>query len=187
MRVIAGEAKGRRLRGPRGTETRPTSDKVKEALFSILGDRVKNARMLDLFAGTGGIGIEALSRGAAHLDFVESDEVLADILEQNLTACGFSDRADVHRSDAFRFVKQIRQPYDLVFADPPYHTWHLKKLLPALGQGAMITANGLAIVEHFRKIKLPPRLGLLETVRSYEYGDTILTLYRKEEKDRPPE
>ena len=180
MRVIAGEAKGRRLRGPRGTETRPTSDKVKEALFSILGDRIKDSRMLDLFAGAGGIGIEALSRGAAHLDFVESDEALADILEQNLTACGFSDRAEVHRMDAFRFIKQIRQPYDLVFADPPYHTWHLKKLLPVLGQGAMITPDGLVIVEHFRKIKLPGQPGNLKAVRSYEYGDTVLTLYRRE-------
>jgi 16S rRNA (guanine966-N2)-methyltransferase len=183
MRVIAGEAKGRRLRGPRGTEVRPTSDKVKEALFSILGDRVKDARMLDLFAGAGGIGIEALSRGAAHLDFVESDEALADILEQNLTACGFSARAEVHRSDAFRFIKQIRRPYDLVFADPPYHTWQLKKLLPVLGRGVMITPDGLTVVEHFRKIKLPTRIGHLETVRSYEYGDTILTLYRREKTE----
>jgi 16S rRNA (guanine966-N2)-methyltransferase len=185
MRVIAGEAKGRRLRGPRGTETRPTSDKVKEALFSILGDRVKDARMLDLFAGAGGIGIEALSRGAKRVDFVESNEALADILEQNLTSCGFTGGADVHRMDAFRFIKQIRQPYDLVFADPPYHTWHLKKLLPVLGRGAMMTPDGLTVVEHFQKIKLPTRTGHLETVRSYEYGDTILTLYRKQRLASP--
>lgn len=161
-------------------EVRPTSDKVKEALFSILGDRVVDAKVLDLFAGMGGIGIEALSRGAAHLDFVEVDEALADILEQNLTACGFTDRASVYRMDAFRFIKQIRRPYDLVFADPPYHTWQLKKLLPVLGQGAMITPDGLVIVEHFHKITLPKQIGDLEAVRSYEYGDTVLTLYRRE-------
>jgi 16S rRNA (guanine(966)-N(2))-methyltransferase RsmD len=152
---------------------------VKEALLSILGDRIKDARMLDLFAGSGGIGIEALSRGAAHLDFVEVDEAIADTLEQNLTACGFSDRASVYRMDSFRFIKQIHRPYDLVFADPPYHTWHLKKLLPVLGQGAMITSDGLVVVEHFHKITLPQQIGNLETVRSYEYGDTVLTLYRK--------
>jgi len=185
MRVIAGEAKGRRLKGPRGSETRPTSDKVKEALFSILGDRVKNAKILDLFAGIGGIGIEALSRGAAHLDFVEVDEALAEIMEQNLAACGFAERASVYRMDAFRFIKQIHRPYDLVFADPPYHAWQLKKLLPVLGQGAMITPDGLVVVEHFRKIHLPTRIGDLETVRSYEYGDTILTLYRKERPASP--
>jgi len=183
MRVIAGEAKGRRLKGPHGTETRPTSDKVKEALFSILGNRVVDARMLDLFAGSGGIGIEALSRGAAHLDFVEADEAISDTLEENLTACGFSDRASVYRMDAFRFIKQIHRPYDLVFADPPYHTWHLKKLLPVLGQGAMITPDGLVVVEHFHKIELPKELGNLETVRSYEYGDTVLTLYRSKKSE----
>jgi 16S rRNA (guanine966-N2)-methyltransferase len=180
MRVIAGEAKGRRLKGPRGTETRPTSDKVKEALLSILGDRIKDARMLDLFAGSGGIGIEALSRGADHVDFVEVDEAIAGTLEENLTACGFSDRASVYRMDAFRFIKQIHRPYDLVFADPPYHTWHLKKLLPVIGQGAMISSDGLVVVEHFRKITLPKQIGNLEAVRSYDYGDTILTLYRRE-------
>ncbi|MBI3812295.1 MAG: 16S rRNA (guanine(966)-N(2))-methyltransferase RsmD [Nitrospirae bacterium] len=179
MRVIAGEAKGRRLKGPRGAETRPTSDKVKEALFSILGNRIVDARMLDLFAGSGGVGIEALSRGAAHLDFIEVDEAISDTLEENLTACGFSDRASVYRMDAFRFIKQILRSYDLVFADPPYHTWHLKKLLPVLGQGVMITPDGLVVVEHFHKIELPKELGSLEAVRSYEYGDTVLTLYRK--------
>lgn len=179
MRVIAGEAKGRRLKGPRGTETRPTSDKVKEALLSILGDRIKDARMLDLFAGSGGIGIEALSRGAAHLDFVEVDEAIADTLEENLTACGFSNRASVYRMDAFRFIKQIRQPYDLVFADPPYHAWQLKKLLPVIERSVIISPDGLLILEHFRKVKLPQEIGELQTVRSYEYGDTTLTLYRK--------
>lgn len=179
MRVIAGEAKGRRLKGPRGSETRPTSDKVKEALLSILGDRVKDARVLDLFAGSGGIGIEALSRGATHVDFVEVAEAISDLLEQNLTACGFGDRASIYRMDAFRFIKQIHRPYDLVFADPPYHNWQLKKLLPVLGQGAMISPDGLAVVEHFHKIHLPKEIGNLEAVRSYEYGDTVLTLYRK--------
>ncbi|MBI3610860.1 MAG: 16S rRNA (guanine(966)-N(2))-methyltransferase RsmD [Nitrospirae bacterium] len=179
MRVIAGEAKGRRLKSPRGAETRPTSDKVKEAIFSILGNRVVDARVLDLFAGTGAIGIEALSRGAARVDFVESDKATADILAQNLAACGFQVRAESHRTDAFKFLKQIRQPYDLVFADPPYHTWQLKKLLPALGQGDIITPDGVLVVEHFRKASIPNEIGPLEAVKSYYYGDTVLTLYRK--------
>jgi 16S rRNA (guanine966-N2)-methyltransferase len=179
MRVIAGEAKGRRLKGPRGSETRPTSDKVKEALLSILGDRIKDARVLDLFAGSGGVGIEALSRGATHVDFVEVDEAISGILEQNLTACGFGHRASVYRMDAFRFIKQIHRPYDLVFADPPYHAWQLKKLLPVLGQGDMISPDGLAVVEHFHKIRLPKEIGNFVTVRSYEYGDTVLTIYRR--------
>ncbi|HUK55508.1 MAG TPA: 16S rRNA (guanine(966)-N(2))-methyltransferase RsmD [Nitrospiria bacterium] len=180
MRVIAGEAKGRRLRSPRGTEVRPTSDKVKEALFSILGNRIVDARMLDLFAGTGAIGIEALSRGAARVVFVETDRAMTDLLEKNLTACGFQSRAEIHRTDAFKFLKRTHGPYDLIFADPPYHAWPLKKLLPALGRGAMISPGGLLIVEHFRKTALPKPSGKLRVVRAYEYGDTVLTLYREE-------
>jgi len=178
MRVIAGEAKGRRLKSPRGTDTRPTSDKVKEALFSILGNRIVDARMLDLFAGTGAIGIEALSRGAARVDFVESDRAMVDILEKNLTACGFQARAETHRTDAFKFLKQSHGPYNLIFADPPYHAWHLKKLLPAVERGDMISPGGLLIVEHYRRIALPDSVGKLQVVRSYEYGDTVLTLYQ---------
>ncbi|HTN43388.1 MAG TPA: 16S rRNA (guanine(966)-N(2))-methyltransferase RsmD [Nitrospiria bacterium] len=180
MRVIAGEAKGRRLRSPRGTEIRPTSDKVKEALFSILGNRVVEARFLDLFAGTGAIGIEALSRGAARVDFVESDRAMADLLEKNLAACGFQARAEIHRTDAFKFIKQGHGPYDLIFADPPYHAWQLKKLLPAVERGAMISPDGLLVVEHYRKIALPVPVGRLRVVRAYEYGDTVLTVYRGE-------
>ncbi|HET6465537.1 MAG TPA: 16S rRNA (guanine(966)-N(2))-methyltransferase RsmD [Nitrospiria bacterium] len=185
MRVIAGEAKGRRLKSPRGTETRPTSDKVKEALFSILGNRIVDARLLDLFAGTGAIGIEALSRGAARVEFVESDRAMADILEKNLTACGFHGRAEIHRTDAFKFLKQAHGPYDLIFADPPYHAWHLKKLLPAVERGDMISQGGLLIVEHFRKIALPDPVGNLRIVRSYEYGDTVLTLYVRDSPASP--
>jgi 16S rRNA (guanine966-N2)-methyltransferase len=182
MRVIAGEAKGRRLKAPRGMDTRPTSDKVKEALFSILAARIEGARLLDLFGGAGGIGIEALSRGAARVEFVESDRATADILSENIAACGFRNRAEIHRMDAFRFLKQAQEPYDLIFADPPYHDGRLKKLLPALGRGDMISPGGLVIVEHFRKIPLPNRIGTLQSVRSYEYGDTVLTLYAS---DRP--
>jgi len=180
MRVIAGEAKGRRLRSPRGTETRPTSDKVKEALFSILGNRVVDARFLDLFAGTGAIGIEALSRGAARVDFVESDRAMADLLERNLAVCGFQARGEIHRTDAFKFLKQGHGPYNLIFADPPYHAWHLKKLLPSIERGAMISPGGLLIVEHYRRTALPDPVGTLRVVRSYEYGDTVLTLYHGE-------
>jgi 16S rRNA (guanine(966)-N(2))-methyltransferase RsmD len=154
---------------------------VKEALFSILGNRVVDARMLDLFAGTGAIGIEALSRGAARVDFVESDRVMTDLLEKNIAACGFQSRAEVHRTDAFKFLKKARGPYDLIFADPPYHAWQLKKLLPAIERGGMISPDGLLVVEHYRKIAPPDPAGKLQVVRSYEYGDTVLTLYRGEE------
>ena len=184
MRVIAGEAKGRRLRGPRGVQTRATADKVKGALFNILADRIIGLRMLDLFAGTGAVGIEALSRGAAHVDFVESDEESVELLEDNLTACGFMDRASIHRSDAFRFIKkEADAPYALVFADPPYYAWQIKKLLPVLGRGDILSPGGLAVVEHFRKTDVPEAIGRLRRLRTYEYGGTVLTFYERLETE----
>ena len=180
MRVIAGEAKGRRLKTTRVQDIRPTSDKVKEALFSILTGRIQGARMLELFAGTGAIGIEALSRGAAQVDFVESDPAAVKVLEENVAACGFSHRAGIHPMDSFRFMKQARTSYDLLFADPPYHRGLLKKLLPAIGQGDIMKPNSLVIVEHFRKITVPNKISHLVTVRAYHYGDTVLTLFRRE-------
>jgi 16S rRNA (guanine966-N2)-methyltransferase len=161
-------------------DTRPTSDKVKEALFSILAARIEGARLLDLFGGAGGIGIEALSRGAARVEFVESDRATADILSENIAACGFRDRAEIHHLDVFRFLKRAHEPYDLVFADPPYHDGRLKKLLPALGRGDMISPGGLVIVEHFRKTPLPDRIGALTSIRTYTYGDTALTVFGEE-------
>ena len=178
MRVIAGKAKGRRLKTGRLPDLRPTSDKVKEALFSILAPQIEGARMLDLFGGAGGIGIEALSRGAAWVDFVESDPETLHILEQNLFSSGLKGHAGVYCMDAFRFIKQVSTVYDLVFADPPYvHPRILKKLLPALGQGVIISNTGLTVVEHFRKVRVPNKIGQLEVVRSCRYGDTILTFY----------
>ena len=180
MRVIAGEAKGRRLKGPRGTKTRATSDKVKGAVLNILADRIVGVRMLDLFAGTGAVGIEALSRGAAQVDFVESDEDSVALLEENLTACGFMDRASIHHSDAFRYIKKEADgPYRIIFADPPYYSWQIKKLLPVLGRGAILSPGGLAVVEHFRKTDLPEEIGKLRRLRTYEYGGTMLTVYER--------
>lgn len=179
MRVIAGEAKGRRLKAARRQHLRPTSNKVKEALFAILSSRIEAARILDLFGGTGGIGIEALSRGAGQVDFVESDPAAVKILKGNLAACGFGDRAAVHFMDAFRFIKRARGHYDLIFADPPYHSGLLKKLLPVISQGDIIRSNGLVVVEHFHKVSVPDKIGCLEAGRSYFYGDTVLTLYHK--------
>ncbi len=179
MRVIAGLAKGRRLRAPRIPGIRPTSDKVKEALFSILADRVGNSRVLDLFGGTGAIGIEALSRGAREVEFVESDPAAIKVLHKNLEACDFTERAVVHCMDAYRFLKQAAGPYDLVFADPPYHWKQLKKLLPALSRGDIMGSGSFFVLEHFRKVPVPEGFGSLKGFRSYQYGDTVLTFYRK--------
>jgi 16S rRNA (guanine966-N2)-methyltransferase len=171
MRVVAGEFKGRRLAAPRGTRTRPTADRVREALFSMLGD-VSDARVLDLYAGSGALGIEALSRGAESATFVERDARAAAVIERNLAALGLDQ--PVVRQDALRFVARAEGTYDLVFCDPPYDfasrlAGPLAERLPAL------TAEGARIVtESDRRKPLELPLPLL-TERTY--GDTRIAIH----------
>ena len=172
MRVVAGQFKGRRLQAPRGRRTRPTADRVREALFSILGD-VEGARVLDLFAGSGALGIEAMSRGAAHAVFVERDRRAADAIRRNLTGLGV--RAAVIEGDVLTFVRQRPQgPYDLVFADPPYDSagrvaGGLSQELPAL------LADGARIVTE--SDKRSPLVLDLPVVLERDYGDTRITVH----------
>ena len=123
LRIIAGEFKGRRLHVPRGSTVRPTSDRVREAWFSIVQQSIPDARVLDLFAGSGALGFEALSRGAARVDFVETRRVSITTLKENIEALKVEDRVTIHRMDALRFAERL-QPgaYDVAFADPPYAT-----------------------------------------------------------------
>jgi 16S rRNA (guanine(966)-N(2))-methyltransferase RsmD len=172
MRIVAGAYKGRRLHAPRGSATRPTADRVREALFSILGD-VAGARVLDLYAGTGALGIEALSRGAASAVFVERDLHAAAAIQRNLDAVGAA-AATLRRQDALGFLAAERGTYDLVFADPPYDAAPrlgapLSERLPAvLSEGARI------VIESDKRKPLELALPLL-TERVY--GDTRMAIY----------
>lgn len=187
MRVIGGTSRGRRLAGPRGRDIRPTAAHVKEALFNILADRMAGARVLDLFAGTGNIGIEALSRGAQHVTFVESSPTAGRVLRANLQRCGFGRLADVRLMPVSRFLKHCREPaYDIVFLDPPYQTQEAEKVLPSLGRDAIIRANGVVVVEHFHKFPPDDRIGHWALVKTYRYGDTCLSVYRSVREETPP-
>jgi 16S rRNA (guanine966-N2)-methyltransferase len=175
VRVIAGRYRGRRLQAPRGAATRPTSDRVREALFSVLGDRVEGARVLDLFAGSGALGIEALSRGAAEATFVDSAPAAIRAVTANLEALGAS--ADVRRADAGRFLgaaQAVARQYDLVFLDPPYRLAgrlgsELTAALPA------VLAPGAAVVaESDRRAPLELGLPILDERR---YGDTLIRIH----------
>jgi 16S rRNA (guanine966-N2)-methyltransferase len=175
MRVIAGRWGGRRLQAPPGDATRPTSDRVREALFSVLGDRVDGARVLDLFAGSGALGIEALSRGAAHATFVDSAPAAIRSLRANLSALGAD--AEVRRADARRFLGAASangRHYDLVFLDPPYRLagrlgGELAAALPAvLAPGAMV------VTESDRRAPLELELELIDERR---YGDTLIRIH----------
>lgn len=120
LRIIAGEFKGRRIKTPAGDRTRPTADRVREAWFSILQAEMPGARVLDLFAGSGALGLEALSRGAVAVDFVETHGPALDVLRANIATLGVEDRVKVHPTDAPRFAERVTAPYDVAFADPPY-------------------------------------------------------------------
>src|SRR5688500_13537138 len=148
MRVIAGSARGRKLKTPKGDAVRPTSDKVRGAIFSILLARrpLEGATVLDLFAGTGALGIEALSRGAKTAVFVEKDSRTAALIEENLAATGFTERGRVIRVDAERFPLGDLPPFDFVFADPPYALVQESRAVAAMGP--LLATGGIALVEH---------------------------------------
>ncbi|MBM4119804.1 MAG: 16S rRNA (guanine(966)-N(2))-methyltransferase RsmD [Nitrospira sp.] len=180
MRVIAGTQKGRRLHGPKGPDLRPTADRVKEALFSILGARVAGARFLDLFAGTGAIGIEALSRGAASVMFVESSPSAGRILKTNLAACGLEAKAHLYLSQAETFLRSQRAgavAFDIIFADPPYQFDPTATLWPILSRTTALAPGGLLVFEHATKLALPPAIPSLSLLRQYHYGDTTLSVF----------
>ncbi|MDH4097024.1 MAG: 16S rRNA (guanine(966)-N(2))-methyltransferase RsmD [Nitrospira sp.] len=181
MRVIAGTHRGRRLRVPQGSLVRPTSDRVREALFSILGNRIPNSRVLDLYAGTGAIGVEAISRGATHVTCVESSAEALKLLRQNILDCGIAHHITVYAHTVKQFLNRPEQwegPYDIVFADPPYTiAQELESLLTQPVTERLFAADSWLIVEHAEKTTLPVCLGSTAYVRRYRYGDTALSLY----------
>lgn len=193
MRISAGVAKGRRIgfkkafssRKSEAGELRPTSSKVRQALFDIIRDRIDGAVFLDLYAGTGSIGIEALSRGSRQAVFVESDRLRIKMIEQLLSEFRFRDQAKVVAMNARNFVDREAKKgkrYDIIFLDPPYHSEELMEILPRVGKGTILKEDGLVIAEHFSKMKLPEVAGNLRLVRSYRYGDTMLTVYKTTEE-----
>jgi 16S rRNA (guanine966-N2)-methyltransferase len=171
LRVVAGEFKGRRLRAPRGTRTRPTADRVREALFSMLGD-VGGARVLDLYAGSGALGIEALSRGAATAVFVERDPLAVAAIERNLAAIGVE--AVVVRQDVLRYLPRADGPFDLVFCDPPYDSAS-RLAAPLAERLPVLTAEDARIVTESDKrhpLELPFPL-----LTERDYGDTRIAIH----------
>ena len=149
MRIIAGKYRGRKLYAPKGWQIRPTADRAREAIFNILGDRVRGARVADLFAGTGAMGLEALSRGAAQAVFVDSQPAALAAIRRNLETLGL-DEPRVIKADLSRGVGPLAEtgPFDLIFMDPPYAKDILSLVLARLKQGELAAAGGLAVVEH---------------------------------------
>jgi 16S rRNA (guanine966-N2)-methyltransferase len=172
MRVIAGTARGVPLAAPRGVGTRPITDRVKETLFAILGDRVPDAHVLDLYAGSGAIGIEALSRGAERVDFVERDRTAVKALRSNLARTRLAENALVHEMEVERYLALGDGPWSVVVLDPPYEVRAivapLRALVPRLAPGASV------VIKHFWRAETPEVEGLAVT-RQRRFGETMLT------------
>jgi 16S rRNA (guanine966-N2)-methyltransferase len=181
MRIIAGALKGRRLVAPKGATTRPTADQVRIALMDTLTPRLAGARVLDLFAGAGGVGLEALSRGAAEAVFVERDPRAVAALRENVEALGVGHAARVRRADVLRELAALYRAgerFDVVFLDPPYDAGLVETTLEALGGGGLLLADAWVIAQHFTKRAPPERLGSLFAFRGRRFGETTLTFYR---------
>ncbi len=183
MRVTGGTGRGIRLKAPSGLRVRPTSDKVKQALFNILGEKVQGAAFLDLFAGAGGIGIEALSRGAARVVFVDDSRRSLDVIRENIMQTGFGDRAEVVSSKAEAYLRRTAERFDILFLDPPYAE-ELKPLLELISGAGMLRPDAIVLAEHFRKQPSPEKAGALTLYREARYGDTILAFYRRDRGER---
>ena len=183
LRVVAGVQKGRRLKQPVGPGLRPTSARVKEALFSIISERLSNAQVLDLYAGTGALGLEALSRGAREVVFVENQESSINVLRENIQHCSLSECSTIVAEDVETFLITPPSPhdtttFDLVFVDPPYEISNLEPLLSKLDATQRVTRSGFVVVEHFKKTLLPLQTGQLQQWRQSRYGDTMLSFYQ---------
>ncbi len=176
MRIISGSARGRRLLTPVGMEIRPTTDKVKEALFSILHFDLPGKHLLDLFAGTGQLGLEALSRGAADVVFTDSSKKAVALIRQNVDITGFGAQSTIFQTDAFSYLSSTDRRFDIVLLDPPYEKGLCEKAAALLPR--VLNQDALVVCETRPDENLPDRIGFLSAVKEYRYSGIRLTVYR---------
>jgi 16S rRNA (guanine966-N2)-methyltransferase len=182
-RIIAGHARGRRLKSLAGQATRPTGGRVRQTFFDIVAPRIRSARFLDLFAGGGGVGLEALSRGAAQVVLVESSGPAVEVLRHNARALSDAGgEVQVFRQDARTALGALAdrgRRFDIVYLDPPYASDLYEEVLGDLGQGTLLADDGLVVAEHFHKRALPETIGRLERTRTVRVGDHCLSFYQR--------
>ena len=179
MRVITGKARGVQLKTPDGMTTRPTSDRVKEALFSIIQFEIPTASVLDLFGGTGQLGIEALSRGAKSAVFVDAGEPACRLIKENLRRTKLESDAKVVRADYMDYLKRCREKFDIIFLDPPYAEVFLENALKCIAEIDILQSGGIIVTERPLGKDLPWELEGFIRSKDYKYGNTILTIYRR--------
>lgn len=188
MRVISGTAKGRHLKAVPGMGTRPTTDKVKEAIFSMIGPYFDGGIVLDLFAGTGGLGIEALSRGMDRAVFVDMDKKSIDVVRENLAACRLEQEAEVYRNEAERALKVLAKKesenrFALVFLDPPYRMKTADKLMGEMHSLGLLAPEAVVLVEHASDFRYPEAFGPFVCRKLALYGETAVAIYDYQHED----
>jgi 16S rRNA (guanine966-N2)-methyltransferase len=187
MRIIAGTFRSRQLKSLKGLALRPTSDRLRESLFNVLAERIPGCRFLDVFAGTGAVGIEALSRGAAEVVFIENHSPAAKLIQKNLDSLGICRNTRILKLDAVRALQRLAAehntasvPFDIVFLDPPYAAAdEYRRVLTFLGSAPFLAPGGLVIAEHRCTFDLPEALGQLERARVLRQGDASLSFFRR--------
>lgn len=183
MRVITGTARGRRLNELKGMETRPTTDKVKESIFNCIQFDVEDARVLDLFAGTGQLGIEALSRGAQSAVFVDKRTDAAKLVRDNLALCQLSDRAQVICGDSIGYLSSLRTRFDIIFLDPPYADDLLERAIAHIARFDILSPHGIIVAESPMDKALPALEAPYGIYREYRYGKIKVTIYHRSGED----
>ncbi len=180
MRVISGSARGIQLKTPEGMQTRPTTDRVKEALFSIIHFDIPGAKVLDLFGGTGQLGIEALSRGAVSATFVDKGDAACKLMKENLRRTKFEAAGKVVRGDYLEYLSRCREQYDIILLDPPYAEVFLENALKRIAEIDILRSGGIIVAERPLGKELPWEFEGYTRSRDYKYGQILLTLYRKD-------
>ncbi|MER2000209.1 MAG: 16S rRNA (guanine(966)-N(2))-methyltransferase RsmD [Lysinibacillus sp.] len=181
MRVVAGERKGMPLKALSGNTTRPTTDKVKESIFNMIGPFFDGGIAVDLFAGSGGLGIEALSRGVDKTIFVEKDRKAYAVLLENIKKCRYDEHVETYCNDAVRAVKALAKrdiEIDVLFLDPPYHKIEYYNLAGQLVEQGKLSEHAIIMCEHSKEVELPANYGSFKLVRQEEYGTIIISVYR---------
>ena len=179
MRIISGSARGRKLKEPQGRDTRPTTDKVKESMFNIIQFELEGRRVLDLFSGTGQLGLEALSRGAVHCTFVDQRREAAVLIGENIKLTGFTEVSRVVQGEALSFLASCGEKFDVIFLDPPYGSGLLEKSVAQIAKFDILREHGIIICESGAEQPLPTLQPPYEVGREYRYGQIKLTICRR--------
>jgi 16S rRNA (guanine966-N2)-methyltransferase len=188
MRVIGGKARGQRLKVPKGRSVRPTSGRVKEALFNILPHDLSGLKILDLFAGTGNVTIEALSRGAVEAILIDSSQESGKVIRENLRRLRFSDRTSIWTvpvSRGLRLLENRRESFDLIFLDPPYQRNWVERVLKTVGEGDLLRSSGTLVAEHSAREAVNATYGCLALTDQRNYGGTLLSFFENRTSIEP--